>query len=138
MGAEENKRLVRRLIDEAVREHNLEVLDELASGEVAQTAKRWVRPFQSAFPDFEMEIVELVAEGEKVAAHFRCSGTHQGEWLGVPATGRRFENVDEIYIFEVKDGKLVSAVGVEDNLTRMRQLEIGPAGGRQHRSDRER
>jgi predicted ester cyclase len=61
-----------------------------------------VQPFRGAFPDFEIEIVELLAEGAKVVGHFRCSGTHRGEWLGVPATGRRFEDVDEIYIFEVK------------------------------------
>src|SRR5579864_9602656 len=98
------------------------MLDDLAGGEFAEVAKRWVRPFQSAFPDFEMEIVELIAEGEKVVAHFKCSGTHRGEWLGVPATGRRFQDVDEIYIFRVRDNRLVSAFGVEDNLTRLRQL----------------
>ena len=124
--AEENKELVRRLVQEAVGERNLDVLDEVAAGEFARVARRWVQPFQSAFPDFEMEIVDLIAEGEKVVGHFKCSGTHRGEWLGVPATGRRFEEVDEIYVFEVRDGKLVSAVGVEDNLTRMRQLGIVP------------
>ena len=59
-------------------------------------------------------------------AHFKCSGTHRGEWLRVPPTGRRFEGVDEIYIFEVRDGRLVSAVGVEENLSRLRQLGITP------------
>jgi predicted ester cyclase len=73
-----------------------------------------------------MEIVELIAEGDRVVAHFRCSGTHRGEWLGVPATGRRFERVDEIYIFRVRDGKLVAAIGVGDNLARVRQLGISP------------
>jgi predicted ester cyclase len=126
VSAEANKQLVRRLVREAVGERNLDVLDQLAAGEFAQLARQWVRPFQSAFPDFEMEIVELVAEGDKVVAHFKCSGTHRGEWLGVPATGRRFENVDEIYIFRVRDGRLVSAAGVEDNLTRLRQLGITP------------
>jgi predicted ester cyclase len=85
-----------------------------------------VAPFRGAFPDFEMEIIELISEGGKVVAHFRCSGTHRGEWLGVPPTGRRFEQVDEVYIFEVRDGRLVSALGVEDNLSRMRQLGIFP------------
>lgn len=126
LSTEANKRLVRRLVQEAVGERNLDVLDQVAGGEFATIAKRWVSPFQSAFPDFEMEIVDLIAEGEKVVAHFRCSGTHLGEWLGVAATGRRFENVDEIYIFGVDDGRLVSALGVEDNLTRMRQLGIAP------------
>jgi predicted ester cyclase len=126
---EENKVLVRRLVEEAVGERNLDVLDELAAGEFAEVAKRWVRPFRSAFPDFAMEIVELVGEGERVVAHFRCSGTHRGDWLGVPATGRRFENVDEIYIFQVRDGRLVATMGVEDNLARLRQLGIGLSGG---------
>jgi predicted ester cyclase len=124
MSAEDNKLLVRRLVHEAVRERNLDVLDQIAAGEFAEIAKRWVSPFQSAFPDFEMEIVDLIAEGEKVVARFKCSGTHLGEWLGVPPTGRRFENIDEIYIFRVLDGKMVSALGVEDNLSRLRQLGI--------------
>lgn len=129
LSTEENKELVRRLVREAVGERNLDVLDELAAGEFARAARRWVQPFQSAFPDFEMEIVDLIAEGDKVVSHFRCSGTHRGEWLGAAGTGRRFEQVDEIYVFEVRDGKLVSAVGVEDNLTRMRQLGIVPLAG---------
>jgi steroid delta-isomerase-like uncharacterized protein len=129
VSAETNKQLVRRLVREAVGERNLEVLDHVAAGEFAAVAKRWVSPFQSAFPDFEMEIVDLIAEDEKVVAHFKCSGTHLGEWLGVPATGRRFENVDEIYIFDVRDGRLVTAVGVEDNLTRLRQLGMTPRIG---------
>jgi len=126
LSPEENKQLVRRLAREAVGRHNLEVLNEIAAGDFAQAAKRWVEPFQSAFPDFEMEIADLIAEGDKVVAHFRCSGTHRGQWLGVPATGRRFERINEIYIFEVRGGKLISALGVEDNLTRMRQLGINP------------
>jgi predicted ester cyclase len=126
LSAEENKQLVRRLAREAVGRHNLEVLNEIAAGEFAQAAKRWVEPFQSAFPDFEIEIADLIAEGDKVVAHFRCSGTHRGQRLGVPATGRRFERVDESNIFEVRGGKLISALGVEDNLTRMRQLGISP------------
>jgi predicted ester cyclase len=124
MSVEDNKLLVRRLVDEAVGEGNLDVVDELAAGEFAEVAKRWVRPFRSAFPDFEMEIVELIGEGDRVVARFRCSGTHRGEWLGVPATGRRFENVDEIYIFRITDARLVAAVGVEDNLNRLRQLGL--------------
>jgi predicted ester cyclase len=126
MSTEQNKLLVRRLVEEAVLQHDVEILDELVAGDFVEAAKRWVRPFQRAFPDFEMKVVELIAEGDKVVAHFKCSGTHLGEWLGVPATGRRFEDVDEVYIFEVHGAKLVSAFGVEDNLARLRQLGISP------------
>jgi predicted ester cyclase len=124
---EANKQLVRRLVEEVVNQRNPESLDELAEGRFARLARRWVTPFRSSFPDFTMEIVELVAENDIVVAHFKCSGTHRGEWLGVAPTGRRFENVDEIYIFRVKNGRLASAIGVEDNLSRMRQLGIGSA-----------
>jgi predicted ester cyclase len=126
MTAEQNKLLIRRLVEEAVNAGNLEALDEVARGEFAQTARRWVGPFRASFPDFTMEIVDLVAYSEKVAAHFRCSGTHLGEWMGHPPTGRRFQDVDEIYIFRVADGKLAGAFGVEDNMRRMRQLGFSP------------
>lgn len=126
MSLDDNKELVRRLVEEAVNGRDLGVLDEVAAGDIAQAARRWIGPFRESFPDFRMDIVELIAEGDKVVAHFRCSGTHEGEWRGVPATGRRFERVDEIYIFSIRDGKLAGAVAVEDNLSRLRQLGIEP------------
>jgi predicted ester cyclase len=129
MSAEANKALVRRLVDEAINRRRLEVVDELADGELATAAKRWIGPFRESFPDFEMEIVELIADEESVVGHFWCSGTQLGEWNGIPATGRRFEKVDEIYIFRVADGKLAGFTAVEDNLSRLRQLGfvVGPA-----------
>jgi predicted ester cyclase len=129
VSAQDNKRLVRRLIDEAVAQHDIDALDDLAAGGFATVAKGWVSPFQRAFPDFTMRIINLIADEDQVVAHFKCSGTHRGEWLGVPATGRRFEDVDEVYIFQVRDGKLVAAFGVEDNLSRLRQLGIAPPIG---------
>jgi predicted ester cyclase len=124
MTADKNKLLVRRLVEEAVNPGNLQVLDEVAEGQFAALARRWIGPFRDSFPDFRIEIVDLVADREKVAAHFRCSGTHLGEWLGHPPTGRRFTNVDEIYIFQMRDGKLAGAFGIEDNPTRLRQLGL--------------
>jgi predicted ester cyclase len=126
VSTEANKQLVHRLVEEVVNRRDPEPLAELAHESFAVLARRWISPFRSAFPDFTMEIVELVAEGDTVVAHFRCSGTHRGEWLGVPPTGRRFENVDEIYVFHVQDGRLARATGVEDNLSRMRQLGLLP------------
>jgi predicted ester cyclase len=124
VSVEGNKALVRRLVQEVVTERNPDALDDLAEGQFARLARRWISPFRNAFPDFRMEIVDLIAEDDTVVAHFKCSGTHEGEWLGEPPTGRRFENVDEIYIFHVTKGKLSSAIGVEDNLARMRQLGV--------------
>jgi predicted ester cyclase len=126
VSVERNKRLVERLV-EAVNARDDSVLDEIAGGPFAELARRWVSPFRGAFPDFQMRLVRLVAEADTVVAHFKCSGTHEGDWLGVAPTGRRFEDVDEIYVFRVRDGRLVSALAVEDNLSRLRQLGIGLA-----------
>jgi predicted ester cyclase len=123
MSAEANKELVRRLVDEGVNARNLDVLDEVAAGLIARAARGWIGPFRESFPDFRMEIVDLIAEDDKVVAHFKCSGTHRGEWQGRAPTGKRFDAVDEIYIFRVVDGRLAEATAaVEDNLARMRQL----------------
>jgi ketosteroid isomerase-like protein len=121
---DESRNLVRRLV-EIVNERDLDALEEVASGPIAEQARGWIGPFRDSFPDFRMELIDVIAERDKVVGYFKCSGTHEGEWRGVPPTGRRFENVDEIYIFRVEDGKLSSAIAVvEDNLTRLRQLGI--------------
>ena len=75
----DNKQLVRRLADEAVNARNLDVLDEIAAGDVAAAERRWIGPFRAAFPDFSMRIVDLIAEDDRVVADFKCSGTHEGE-----------------------------------------------------------
>ncbi len=121
---ERNKALVHRLI-EVVNAGDLSALSEVAIGQIAEAAAGWIGPFRASFPDFQMEIADLIAEGDKVVGHFRCSGTHEGEWRGIAATGRRFEKVDEIYVFRVEDGKLASVTAVvEDDLSRLRQLGL--------------
>jgi steroid delta-isomerase-like uncharacterized protein len=120
--SEHNKAVVRRLVEEVMNAGRLDVLDELYSASMAAAARRWITPFREAFPDVAMTVVDLVAEDDKVAARFTCSAAQRGEWQGRPATGRRFERVDEVYFFRFRDGRIVHAWGMEDNLERMRQL----------------
>jgi predicted ester cyclase len=120
----EGKAVVRRLIDEVLNGGRLELIDELYSPEMAPGAHRWIAPFRESFPDVEMEIVDLIAEGEQVVGRFRCSATNLGAWRGRPPTGRRFERVDEVYIFRVRDGRIVEAWGIEDTRSRERQLGL--------------
>ena len=124
MSAEENKALVRRLL-EAINTGNMDVVDELFSPEVAGQAKQGFTAFRSAFPDWREEIVDLVAEEDKVMGRFKCSGTHQGEMMGIAPTGRHME-VDEVYFLRVENGKFVEFWGLEDNLSRIRQLGLLP------------
>jgi predicted ester cyclase len=119
-----NKALVRRLIEEVVNDGRLDVLDEFCTPPMARAARRWIEPFLVAFPDVRMEIVELVAEADKVVGRFTCSGTHRGVWRGHPPTGRRFERVDEVYFFEVRGGQITRAWGLEDTHSRLDQLGL--------------
>jgi predicted ester cyclase len=122
MSREHNKHLVQRLV-EIVNDGDFDSIDEVATGQIASEAKRWVGPFRDSFPDFHMQVIDVIAEDDKVVGYFKCSGTHEGEWRGRPPSGRRFEAIDEVYIFRVDNGKLASAIAVvEDNLTRLRQL----------------
>jgi predicted ester cyclase len=122
--AEHNKAIVRRLIEEVLNGGRLEVIDELYAPELAPAAMRWIAPFRSSFPDVRMEVVELIAEGDKVVGRFTCSATHLGAWLGHAPTGRRFERVDEVSIFRLRDGRIIQVWSLEDTLGRLQQLGL--------------
>jgi predicted ester cyclase len=119
-----NKAVVHRLVDEVLNGGRLEVIDELYTPELAPAARRWMAPFRASFPDMRMEVVELIAEGDMVVGRFTCSATHLGEWLGHAPTGRRFERVDEVGIFRLRDGRIAQAWSLEDTLSRLRQLGL--------------
>lgn len=124
----EAKHIVQRLVDEVINKGRLEMLDEIYAPESVVAARRWFEPFRRSFPDVNMELVTLVAEGDVVVGRFRCSATHLGTWRGHPATGRRFEGVDEVYFFTVRDGRIVGGWGLEDNEKRLTQLGLSLSG----------
>jgi predicted ester cyclase len=124
---EQNKAMVRRLV-EGINAGDIEgIVDELFAPRAARRVKRLFGEFYSASPDWREEIVELVAEGNTVAGRFRCSGTHRGEFLGESPTGKRME-VDEVFFFRVEDEMFVYFWGLEDSLNRMGQLGLIPGG----------
>jgi predicted ester cyclase len=119
-----HKAVVLRLVDEVFNAGRLDVIDELYEPALAHRARGWIAPFRESFPDVRMEVVELVAEGDTVVGRFRCSGTQLGQWQGNPPSGRRFERIDEVYFFTVRDGRIASAWGLEDTDKRMKQLGL--------------
>lgn len=125
--SQDNKALVHRLVDEAINQGNLDVVDELFAPNLAPIARKAFTQFRAAVPDWREEIVELIAEGDTVVGRFACSGTHRGEGLGIPPTGRRFEQVAEVYWLRFKDGKVIDYWGLEDTAGRFQQLGIRPA-----------
>jgi hypothetical protein len=85
--SEQNKAVVRRLVDEVMNAGRLEVLDELYAPRLAAAAKAWIAPFRVSFPDVSMQVVDLVAEGDKVVGRScaRAPNTAIGRVARLPA-----------------------------------------------------
>jgi predicted ester cyclase len=125
----DRKETVRRFVEDAVNSGRDEAIDELFAPELTGSVREWFGAFRSSFPDMEMELLELVAEDDKVVARFACSATHLGEWRGHPPSGRRFERVDEVYFFTFEGDRIGAVWGIEDTLDRFRQLGLDPSAG---------
>lgn len=83
---------------------------------------------RGAFPDLHSELRDLIAEGDKVVAYFRVTGTHKGDFLGHSATGAAIA-YDEIVIVRFENGRIVEHWAVADVLQMM--LSIGAATTRE-------
>jgi steroid delta-isomerase-like uncharacterized protein len=86
---------------------------------------RLVAIMRSGFPDFRMEIVQTVSQNDKTAVHFRATGTHRGEFLGIPPTGRRAE-IEGVDILRFANGKAVEHWGFWDSGKLMQQPGVAP------------
>jgi predicted ester cyclase len=126
MSAEENKVVVRRLIEEVYNRGNLDITDELLApdyvdhtwppGEYAgrEGLKRSVAKQRAASSDLHINIEEQIAEGDKVVSWVISSGTHDRErFLGLAPTGERM-TMKHIFISRVVEGKIVEVWGVSD------------------------
>ena len=76
---------------------------------------------RQAFPDLQVTVEDVIAEGDKVVARNTVTGTHQGEYLGLPPTGRSIA-YNEIFIFRFANGRIAETWGVVDVFSQLRQL----------------
>ena len=74
------------------------------------------------FPDLRVQINDLIAEGDKVAAYFTASGTQKGSWRGLPPTNK-YITWRGVYIYTFEDGKIAEIVIVEDGLTLFHEMK---------------
>ena len=82
--------------------------------------------FYQAIPDARAEVLDVVAEGDKVLIVDRFGGTHRGEFLGRPGTGNRIEWM-AIHIYTICDGKVLEDAYIRDELAIMQQLGLVPS-----------
>ncbi len=140
MSAEDNKALVRRFVDEVQSGGNIDLIDEVCSpGFVNHSAppgipadreglKILTAMFRGAFPDSHFTIEDMVSEGNKVATRKTFHGTHGGEFMGMPPSGR-VVSMGLIDIVRVSDGRVVEHWAMGDSLGMMQQLGVIPQPG---------
>ena len=135
MSTETNKATVRRYLEQVIGAGRADLLDEfmvenitlhgtgLAPGLPA--LREWVGAMASAFPDRQLTVDDVVAEGDRVVARTTVIGTHQGEMQGIPATGKAISQ-PSITIFRLAKGKIAESWLATDNLSLMQQLGVIP------------
>ena len=136
-----NKAIVQRLYEEVWNRRKLEVIKEIISPSHALQApnlsgssigpeayKRNVLAFLAGFPDLRWSIEDTIAEKDKVVACWTFSGTHKGDYLGIPATNKKV-SVEGITIHNVAGGKIMDSYSNWDILGMMQQLGVVPPLG---------
>jgi C-1 hydroxylase len=134
MSAEKNKTLIRSYVDTWNR-GDLQALSEYWAPEMVhhtrtkahgvEAVKGIVGSFMHAFPDLRWEINDIVAEGDRVVTRMTARGTHKGDYMGLPATGKEI-NCSVLGIARFAEEKIVEHWGVTDELAMMSQIGIFP------------
>jgi steroid delta-isomerase-like uncharacterized protein len=138
MATEQNKALIVRFVEELFNRGNLGIVGEIFAPDFIdheqlppgipngrEGVKVLTTMLRSAFPDFKATIDDILAEGDKVVIRMTWSGTQKGEFMGVPATGKRV-SFGVIDIVRITNGKLVEHWGQMDSMSLMQQLGAIP------------
>jgi steroid delta-isomerase-like uncharacterized protein len=138
MSTAQNKALANRMVEEFFNQRDLTVADDILAADMVEHeelppgmpvgregTKAMFTMMYTAFPDFQATVENLIAEDDRVVVHMLWTGTHQGEFMGIPPTGRRM-SINVIDILRVADGKFVEHWGVSDMMGLMQQLGVSP------------
>ncbi len=139
-GPGRNKVTLRRLYDEVVNGRTLDAADALITEDRPdhdpnlppqmrrgrQGFKLFFAEFHRAFPDARFVSDVMVAEGDFVISYNTITGTHLGDFMGIPPTGKPFEIANADVCRFSEDGRIAEHWGVLDMLGMMRQLGLAP------------
>ncbi len=141
MSAEQNKAAFRRMVDEVFNRGNFALIDEVVAPDFIEREELppgfppgregimlLTQMLRSAFPDFKATIDDMLADGDRVATRMTWTGTHQGEFMGIPPTGKRI-SIQVIDFVRFADGRFAEHWGLMDNMGMMQQLGAIPAPG---------
>jgi predicted ester cyclase len=131
---ETNKRIVRRLFEEAFNQDRGELVDELVAAEYVDAAgergpgafKQVMARLHAAFPDIRYTVEDILGEGDEVAIRWHWSGTHRGVFRGIAPTEKAFTNTGAA-IFRLQAGKVVAAALETDRLGFLQSIGLVPS-----------
>jgi steroid delta-isomerase-like uncharacterized protein len=135
MPLEENKAAVRRYFEGVINGKNLDLVRELgtpdevdhpAGARGPEEIRQFFELLYAAFPDLRVDVHDVIGEGDLLAARVSYSGTHQGELLGIPATGR-YVQTDGVDFFRMQDARLAEHWGGADSTSLFQQLGVLPS-----------
>jgi steroid delta-isomerase-like uncharacterized protein len=140
MSLEANKDVIRAYVETIFNQQQLDRADEFVASDYVDHAalpgqapglegakQKWAM-YLAGIPDLRVTIEELVAEGDNVGVRRSYAGTHQGELLGIPATGKQVR-ISGISIFRLAGGKVAEQWEQLDRLALMQQLGVLPTPG---------
>lgn len=140
MTTEQNKKVFHRVIDKALNGRDTRVFDELAAPNFVSHAlppetppgpealKQFFTYFWTAFPDIQFSFEDEVVAGDKIAGRGYFTATHNGEFQGIPATGKKIK-VAFMDVWRFENGKWVEYWGQADSLSMLQQLGAIPGPG---------
>lgn len=136
--SEQNKELVRRYNDDFWGKGDESLVEELFAEDLVdhnpagndlppgrEGMKQALTNFRTAFPDLTTSYEHLIAEGDKVVLRWRARGTHEGELMGISATGKQV-TLSGIDILRIEHGKIAERWAEYDNLGLLQQLGVVP------------
>ncbi len=137
MAAEENKALVRRVFEQGINaQDDAAIRETIAKDYVnhdmpapspgSEGFRQVIGMFRAAFPDMRVNLEDVLADGDKVVTRGFFTGTHQGDFMGVPASGASIR-VSYIDMWRIADGKAVENWVRLDMLSLMQQIGAVPA-----------
>jgi len=139
--SDENKAVVRRLYEQVWNKRKLDVVNELISPSHAlhgpnfsgssigpEAYKGQISLFLKGYPDLQFTVEDIIAEKNKVVACWTISGTHRGDYAGIPATNKKV-SVDGMTVHHLVGGKIMDSYTNWDALGIMQQLGVIPAPG---------
>ncbi|MBL7199219.1 MAG: ester cyclase [Anaerolineae bacterium] len=136
--SEENKAIVHRYVEQVWNARKLDLFEQFVAEDIVhhgapevtdrESMKKTAAMILDAFPDWQETIDDEIAEGDRVVQRQTYSGTHHGEFLGIPATGKHAV-WSGIWVFRLAGGKIVELWGQVDQLSMMQQLGLMPSPG---------